>query len=292
MDPLLTTPTFTVNTITGAYTHVDGNQGKLTGLELQAVLYLVEHADRFVPQAELQERVWGYHSATASRAVDASLLRIRRKLTFGDQSPLISQYGQGVRWVSSVRKAAPEGESTHPAVERLEAAWAAGHARIEVVGPHGMGRKTLVRAWLRRHPDWAVRWDDGPWSHGASRVQVVTGECPEVPAELHIHVGTAPNPVTPTAAVISLQPPTEAEFQRSFQALARERWGDDWVPSPGNLQRIYQQTLGIPALVDCAVACRRKCGCRAGNRLGSASGGGVAAIAPGGSMVVPATSDF
>ncbi len=259
---LLHSTTLSINAVTGAYSRVDGESGKLSGLELGAVRYLVEHRDRFVTQEELQQNVWGYAPGTVSRAADSTLLRLRRKLLVGDQEPFVKQYGQGLRWVLPIRAhethtpAPATPAPADPVLQRLEAAWNAGLQRIAVVGPPGIGRQTTVRAWLRQHPEWAVRWDQGPWIGNSSvRVQVITEVDGPIDgsAAMVVQIRSAPDPDLPAMAVVTLALPSEAEFQERFVRLARERWGVDYAPTPHILHQVYTETQGINELIDCAI---------------------------------------
>jgi DNA-binding response OmpR family regulator len=67
----------------------------LTRLEFDLLAYLVRHAGRVIPRAELLERVWGYNPT--SRTVDFHAQALRKKLG-GLGGRLVTVAGLGYRW--------------------------------------------------------------------------------------------------------------------------------------------------------------------------------------------------
>lgn len=59
---------------------VDGRAIPLTPLEFRIVSYLLHHKGRVVPSVELREHVYGGEDAREANAVEALIVRVRRKL--------------------------------------------------------------------------------------------------------------------------------------------------------------------------------------------------------------------
>lgn len=59
---------------------VDGRTVPLTPLEMRLVSYLLHHKGRVVPGVELREHVYGGEDAREANAVEALIVRVRRKL--------------------------------------------------------------------------------------------------------------------------------------------------------------------------------------------------------------------
>lgn len=59
---------------------VDGRAIPLTPLEMRLVSYLLHHKGRVVPGVELREHVYGGEDAREANAVEALIVRVRRKL--------------------------------------------------------------------------------------------------------------------------------------------------------------------------------------------------------------------
>ncbi len=76
----------------------DGQEYPLTIQEADLLGYLAR-AERTVPRSELLQRVWGYAPTVSSRAVDATVSRLRAKLEPDPSTPqsLISVRGKGYR---------------------------------------------------------------------------------------------------------------------------------------------------------------------------------------------------
>lgn len=70
---------------------------RLSGKELEVLLYLVRHRDRIVTRDQIHDAVWGYHGESAARSVDFHILNLRRKLEPEPASPrhIVTRHGVG-----------------------------------------------------------------------------------------------------------------------------------------------------------------------------------------------------
>ena len=62
---------------------IDGKAVALTPLEYRLVSYLLHHKGRVVPGGELLEHVYGDEDAREVNAIEALIVRVRRKLGAG-----------------------------------------------------------------------------------------------------------------------------------------------------------------------------------------------------------------
>ena len=70
----------------------------LTGTEFNLLLYLFENRDKAVSRDELLNKIWGYGSAVETRATDATVKRLRKKLTdAGSVVSIDTVWGHGFR---------------------------------------------------------------------------------------------------------------------------------------------------------------------------------------------------
>ncbi|MEZ4237174.1 MAG: winged helix-turn-helix domain-containing protein [Myxococcota bacterium] len=163
----------------------DGTQAALTAQEVALLRYLAEHAGRTVPRAELFERVLGYSEAAAarSRALDATIRRLRRKLEADPEAPahLQTDHGQGFRLTGlrAVGGPAPVAAPTDAAfgsdapLQALAALPAAAIATL--VGPGGVGKSRVARQ-LAAGGRWAwVAVPEGPLEALVSAVVAAVG---------------------------------------------------------------------------------------------------------------------
>lgn len=60
--------------------HIDGRTISLTTLEFRLVSYLLHHKGRVIPSVELREHVYGDSESREANAVEAMIVRLRRKL--------------------------------------------------------------------------------------------------------------------------------------------------------------------------------------------------------------------
>jgi len=129
----------------------------LTTREFELLVYLADRAGCVVSREELLCSVWGYSAAAQTRAVDSTVVRLRRKLERDPRQPdhLHTVFGEGYRLVVPVRSTPPSDDSD-PLVGRdtelatLEEMAANGGGALLVVGPGGVGKTRLARAGLAR----------------------------------------------------------------------------------------------------------------------------------------------
>lgn len=70
----------------------------LTSTEFSLLAYMLEHHDRAVSREELLNKIWGYDNAVETRATDATVKRLRRKLSGAGSSVIIDTvWGYGFR---------------------------------------------------------------------------------------------------------------------------------------------------------------------------------------------------
>ena len=70
----------------------------LTGTEFNLLLYLFENCEKAVSRDELLNKIWGYDSAVETRATDATVKRLRKKLSdAGSQISIDTVWGHGFR---------------------------------------------------------------------------------------------------------------------------------------------------------------------------------------------------
>ena len=93
----LTFADITVNTSKlQAYSH--GNELILTNTELNLLTYLLENQDKAVSREELLNKIWGYDNAVETRATDATVKRLRKKLAdAGSAVSIDTVWGHGFR---------------------------------------------------------------------------------------------------------------------------------------------------------------------------------------------------
>lgn len=82
----------------------DGAVVPLTGLESRLLAYLAARSFRVVGRDELQEQVWGYRKGLATKAVEMTIARLRRKVA---QDALVTVRGEGYRAVRPAEATAP-----------------------------------------------------------------------------------------------------------------------------------------------------------------------------------------
>ncbi len=119
----------------------------LTPTEVGLLRHLWEEAEP-VPVEDLLNAVWGYREGVKSRTVTVTVERLRKKIEADPKNPvsLVTVKGQGYALHTL---AAPTD------VPGRDAEWAALDAAqgaiVTLVGPAGIGKTTLARAWARRH---------------------------------------------------------------------------------------------------------------------------------------------
>lgn len=128
-----------------------GIQFTLTEQETVLLQYLARQ-DRPVSRDELLERVWGYAKGVRTRAVDATVSRLRTKIEDTPKHPacLLSVRGLGYRLVTLTGEPSPPsrdfvGRSTER--RRLSDLSMRG-GPVQIIGPGGAGKTRLAREFL------------------------------------------------------------------------------------------------------------------------------------------------
>jgi DNA-binding winged helix-turn-helix (wHTH) protein/tetratricopeptide (TPR) repeat protein len=134
----------------GLSVHRDGVRYPLTVQEAELLRYLAR-VDRVVSRKELLTQVWGYAPGLKTRAVDATVSRLRAKLERDSKHPeaLTTVRGKGYRLVIQ-----PEPLTAEPAAgllgrdaERVAVEQALDRGEVvELIGPGGAGKTSLARA--------------------------------------------------------------------------------------------------------------------------------------------------
>lgn len=119
----------------------------LSELEASFVAYLARRADTVIPKAELLTEVWGYAAKSRSRAVDATLTRVRAKLE-GTGIEIESLWGRGLQLTARVtvpREPAP-GRLVGRDTERAALQTLLSEPGVVCLwGPPGVGKSALAR---------------------------------------------------------------------------------------------------------------------------------------------------
>ena len=78
--------------------YAGGRELALTGTEFNLLSYLMENSDKAVSREELLNKIWGFDSAVETRATDATVKRLRKKLTeAGSAVSIDTVWGHGFR---------------------------------------------------------------------------------------------------------------------------------------------------------------------------------------------------
>lgn len=90
----------TIDLESGHVVSTDGQRIALTTRERAVLIYLVERRGTDVARTSLERDVFGQSPQTLSRAVDATIARLRHKVEFDPGSPrhLLTVHGSGYRW--------------------------------------------------------------------------------------------------------------------------------------------------------------------------------------------------
>lgn len=77
-----------------------GEESRLTPREFGVLVYLIRHAGRLVPDAELLDAVWGSHAVIGDAALRTVIKRLRRKLGEDSRYPryISTVWGRGYRF--------------------------------------------------------------------------------------------------------------------------------------------------------------------------------------------------
>ncbi|MEZ4320821.1 MAG: winged helix-turn-helix domain-containing protein [Myxococcota bacterium] len=150
--------------------HRGGVATRLSPTEIAVLTVLVTEAPHTVSEAHLLRQAWGYR-ATNTRTVSVTLSRIRTKIEVDPRSPqrVLTVRGEGYRYVPVPAEDARPPQARLPGlvgrsaeIDAVRAALRDG-AQVEIVGPAGIGKRTLARAAV---PD--ARWVDLAGRAGSS----------------------------------------------------------------------------------------------------------------------------
>ncbi|MFT7518915.1 MAG: putative ATPase/DNA-binding winged helix-turn-helix (wHTH) protein [Kiritimatiellia bacterium] len=157
---------------------------RLTTREVELLAYLAARRGEAVDRETLLQDVWGYSSGVVTRAVDATVNRLRAKIEAEPSNPthLVTVWGQGYRLELPEHEVVVVGRRLPAAIdpfigrrEELEAlsqAFAGGARLVTITGPGGMGKTRLALQFSRGlEPD----LPDGVWFVDASEVRTEAG---------------------------------------------------------------------------------------------------------------------
>ena len=78
--------------------YCNGKELPLTNTEFNLLAYLLENQDKAVSREELLNKIWGYDSIVETRATDATVKRLRKKLAdMGSNVSIETVWGHGFR---------------------------------------------------------------------------------------------------------------------------------------------------------------------------------------------------
>ncbi len=151
--PMLHTPLLTLRhgavDLAAAQARVRGDEVTLTPLEVKFLARIAQSSPAVVTWRDLLADVWGAHPNVQSRAVEALVSRLRKKLGEDARSPdhLQTVQGEGIRWVSVPEPPPVEREGLVGRDELLTRLRAELSRRsVVLVGPAGVGKTALARA--------------------------------------------------------------------------------------------------------------------------------------------------
>jgi predicted ATPase/DNA-binding winged helix-turn-helix (wHTH) protein len=132
----------------------------LTTREARLLRYLWEREGQDVSRGALLVEVWGYSRRARSRAVDATVQRLRTKIERDPTEPdhLLTVWGSGYRLVTpglgvpAPSVGEPESNEIHGRDLELRAlrdAFAEGRRLVTLIGPSGVGKTRLAREAMR-----------------------------------------------------------------------------------------------------------------------------------------------
>jgi DNA-binding winged helix-turn-helix (wHTH) protein len=125
----------------------EGARIPLTRLEARVLFHLMRHAGHNVSKADLLRQVWAYGPRVETRAVEATIHRLRQKLERDPSQPqfLVTTYGVGYRLeveAADPEEPAPVGLNDIVAKTRTKLA---ASRRVELLGLPGSGKTRVAR---------------------------------------------------------------------------------------------------------------------------------------------------
>jgi len=142
----------TVTLHSGAVAWADGRTDRLSSRERALLAYLAARPGQVVSREALYREVWSHQRVVVSRAVDNCVRRLRTRIEQNPSSPhhIQTVHGQGYRFtsaVSSARRPALPGLLGREAVLGEVRARLGRGGLVSLVGPPGIGKTSLARAW-------------------------------------------------------------------------------------------------------------------------------------------------
>jgi tetratricopeptide (TPR) repeat protein/DNA-binding winged helix-turn-helix (wHTH) protein len=138
----------------------DGTEHRLSEREVQVLTRLVARQGAPITKLELQTEVWEHHPNVRSRAVDAAIARLRKKIERDPKDPdhILTAYGVGFRfaWAAPNLRADEAGRATTGFIgrdadlESLTARVVQGGGQWCLAGPPGVGKSRLAQELLQR----------------------------------------------------------------------------------------------------------------------------------------------
>jgi predicted ATPase/DNA-binding winged helix-turn-helix (wHTH) protein len=136
---------------------LDGRDGVLTPRELELLRYLSARPGQVVPREELMQQVFGYAPTAQSRAVDKSMVTLRKKVELDPAEPDHLRTVSGVGYRFEARRSEPHLPAEHSSlvgrgreldqlVEQLRSP-----GLLALVGPGGVGKTRLALAAAHRY---------------------------------------------------------------------------------------------------------------------------------------------
>ncbi|MEN0065509.1 MAG: winged helix-turn-helix domain-containing protein [Myxococcota bacterium] len=138
-----------------------GETRRLTGRELGLLRYLAERPHQVVPREELLVEVFGYAATVVSRAVDKTMVTLRKKVELEPWAPdhLLAVRGQGYRFVPRPEPELPEMRTDDRWVGQEDVvsslvALVKQTPLVVITGPAGVGKSRAARELVLRLVDY------------------------------------------------------------------------------------------------------------------------------------------
>ncbi|MBX2799684.1 MAG: winged helix-turn-helix domain-containing protein [Myxococcales bacterium] len=151
----------------------EGRTVRLTPLEVRLLAYLADHPDRDISQEELLQQVWGYAPGVASRAVTATVHRLRVKIERDPAEPdhLLTVWAKGLRFelatIPSPTLGPPDRFVGREALLERVSSDLEQRRLVTLTGPGGIGKTRLAQQLGRRSPQPQL-WVDATQARSAT----------------------------------------------------------------------------------------------------------------------------